>query len=260
MPETDRATPRSRAVNAIQITDPHISADPGELYDGVDTWVSLNAVIDAVLELEPAPDFVVATGDLVNDPAMGAYERLLAALRRLPAPVYCLAGNHDDPARLARMLDRDNVSTPRLVECGNWTLPLLNTCVPGSEGGRLAEAELGFLEACLRSTRAAHILVCMHHPPVSVDSPWMDAMGLENKEALFRILDTCERVRGVLWGHIHQEFDQLRNGVRLLGTPSTCVQFTPGADRYIKADMPPAYRVLHLFSDGGIETEIVPVL
>ena len=258
MPQAARVAPRTGAVNAIQITDTHVYADPGERYDGLDTLASLNAVIDAILLRDESPDFVLATGDLVNDPGPASYRRLSAVLQRLPAPVYCLAGNHDDPELLAGILDRANMGAPRLVECGDWRVALLNTCVPGREGGRLAHSELEFLEASLKAGRR-HVLVCLHHPPVPVGSPWMDAMGLENGETLFRILDAHPQVRGVLWGHIHQQFDGARANMRLLGTPSTCVQFTPGADHYLKADAPPAYRVLRLNPDGRIETEVVPV-
>ena len=37
------------------------------------------------------------------------------------------------------------------------------------------------------------------------------------------VLDRHDNVRALLWGHIHQAFDQSRNGVRLLATPSTGV-------------------------------------
>ena len=35
------------------------------------------------------------------------------------------------------------------------------------------------------------------------------------------------QVRGVLCGHVHQEYDALHQGVRFLATPSTCIQFMP---------------------------------
>lgn len=248
--------PNGPVVHAFQITDTHIASDPDERYDGVDTLASLNDVIGALLRQDPAPDFVLATGDLANDPTPGAYGRLLHSLERLPVPVCCLPGNHDDPELMTRMLPRGRISAPRAVRSGNWILPLLNTCVPGREGGRLSGSELAFLDSCLRSDGATHALVCLHHPPVSVGSPWMDAMGLDNGADLFRIVDASPAVKAVLWGHIHQRFDQCQNGVRLLGTPSTCVQFTPGSDRYIKAEAQPGYRSLRLNPDGKIDTSV----
>jgi Icc protein len=64
-------------------------------------------------------------------------------------------------------------------------------------------------------------------------------------------------VRGLVWGHVHQRYDALRNGVRLLATPSTCAQFLPRAEQFAVDRMPPAYRTLELKADGSITTEVV---
>jgi len=85
----------------------------------------------------------------------------------------------------------------------------------------------------------------------------MDAMALENPGRLFTILDRSDRVRAVIWGHIHQVFESERRGVLLLGSPSTCVQFKPGADDYLVDDLAPGFRELLLLPDGSIETTVI---
>jgi Icc protein len=44
--------------------------------------------------------------------------------------------------------------------------------------------------------------------------------------------------------------------VRLMGTPSTCMQFTQNSDEFAVDTRPPAYRWLELEPDGGLETGI----
>jgi Icc protein len=44
--------------------------------------------------------------------------------------------------------------------------------------------------------------------------------------------------------------------IRLMGTPSTCMQFEQNADEFEVDGRPPAYRWLELGADGGIETGI----
>jgi Icc protein len=44
--------------------------------------------------------------------------------------------------------------------------------------------------------------------------------------------------------------------IRLMGTPSTCMQFAQDADEFEVDHRPPAYRWLELGADGGIETGI----
>ncbi|MDB4542942.1 phosphodiesterase, partial [bacterium] len=63
-------------------------------------------------------------------------------------------------------------------------------------------------------------------------------------------------VRGVLWGHVHQEVDRLHNDVRLLASPSTCVQFAPGSPGFRADDQAPGYRWLDLHEDGTIATAV----
>jgi len=60
----------------------------------------------------------------------------------------------------------------------------------------------------------------------------------------------------VLWGHVHQEFDQSMQGVRWLATPSTCVQFTPRSDDFAVDSTAPGYRWLRLYDDGHIQTAV----
>jgi Icc protein len=56
---------------------------------------------------------------------------------------------------------------------------------------------------------------------------------------------------------VHQNYDALRKGVRLLATPSTCAQFLPNSDDFALDPRPPAYRTLELRADGSLLTEVV---
>lgn len=239
-----------------QFTDTHLAADPGAELLGVNVRDSLRRVVAAAARDLPPPDLVLATGDLVHDASAAGYAALAATLGVLPAPVYCLPGNHDDPARLRTALAAGRVRHAGEWVQRGWQLILLDSTQPGRAAGRLAAAELARLRDLLRQRPDHHALVCLHHPPVAIGSPWMDAMGLENGDELIAELDAHPQVRGVVWGHIHQAFDAERNGVRLLGTPSTCVQFLPGAARCTPDPQPPGYRWLRLHADGRIDSAV----
>jgi Icc protein len=87
-------------------------------------------------------------------------------------------------------------------------------------------------------------------------SKWLDEVGLENGDELFAVLDRHPQVRVLLWGHVHQAYEGLRKRVRMLSTPSTCAQFTPGSDGFAVDRRPPAYRWIDLHADGRIETGV----
>jgi Icc protein len=84
----------------------------------------------------------------------------------------------------------------------------------------------------------------------------MEPIGLRNPDALFAVLERFPQTRALLWGHVHQEFDQQRGGLRLMASPSTCIQFAPNSEDFGLDSLPPGYRWLRLLEDGQIETGV----
>src|SRR5438874_2027771 len=79
-----------------QITDTHIKPEGVLAYERVDTAGFLARAVDHILHLDPRPDVVLATGDLVDGGTAEEYQRLRRLLAPLPMPVYVIPGNHDD--------------------------------------------------------------------------------------------------------------------------------------------------------------------
>jgi Icc protein len=245
-----------QTVQLLQVTDPHLFGDPAtELY-GVNTADSLRLTLAAALADGPAPDAVLVTGDIGDDMSAEAYAHFRRTLQDCGAPVFCLPGNHDDPALMTTLLDGDGFQYCGRARIGGWGLVLLDTHVPGRPHGRLAAAELERLDAELRALDDAPVLVALHHPPLPVGSAWLDGVGLTNGDAFLDVLDRHSNVRCVLAGHVHQEFDAPRGGVRILATPSTCAQFTPRTERCVMDRRPPGYRWLSLHADGSLTTRV----
>lgn len=246
-------SPDSTPARLLQITDTHLFADASKTLHGVNTRESLQRVLDSAAR-QPRPDLVLATGDLVHDqPA--AYPVLAAMLKQLHAPVAAIAGNHDDAEEL-HTIQASGLQVGGVHRLGAWRILLLNTQVSGKVGGHLNQSDLRFLEDGLYAAGRDHVLVALHHHPVPLHSPWLDRIALDNPGKLFAVLDRFDNVRVVLWGHVHQEFESRRGDVRLLATPSTCVQFLPRAQKFTLDQKPPGMRWLSLHADGHIETRI----
>ncbi|HKJ87502.1 MAG TPA: phosphodiesterase, partial [Gammaproteobacteria bacterium] len=81
-------------------------------------------------------------------------------------------------------------------------------------------------------------------------------MRVDNAEGLFEVLDRHDQVRAVVFGHVHQQFETTRKGVRYLAAPSTCLQFLPGAAVSTYEERPPGFRWLRLGADGSLETGV----
>lgn len=245
-----------KSTRLIQLTDPHLYGGAHEALRGVQTLPALERVLAHAQAHGPAPDAWLVTGDLVQDDAGGYahFRRLFAPLGR---PVLCLPGNHDEPQAMRRALAGEPFRILGTFDLGAWRIVLLDSTIVGEAGGRLAAAELQALEEALAGAPQRHALVCLHHHPVSMSSRWLDRVGLENAAELFAVIERHGNVRAIVWGHVHQAFDGLRRGVRLLATPSTCAQFLPGADDFAIDSRPPAYRTLELRADGSLATDIV---
>ena len=239
-----------------QLTDCHLLDDPKARLGGVDTQATLAAVIDELARADPAPDVILATGDLTQLGEAGAYGRMQSLLQRLAMPVYCLPGNHDHRETFAAAMPGDGIHVTRSLCRGGWQLIFLDSTIPGEDDGRLSEGELTALDDALGAHPDHHALVCLHHHPVVVGGAWRDAVSLENPDDLFAVLDRHRCVRGMLFGHIHQAFEGYHHGVKLMGTPSTCFQFVDDNGHLGIAEDPPAYRRLALAPDGAIESTI----
>jgi Icc protein len=243
-------------VRILQISDPHLFADPSGRLRGAETLSSLRHVLAHAARRRMSFDAVLCTGDIVNDDA-GGYAHFARELSAFGKPVYCVPGNHDNPGVMRRALSQKPFQVGGYVDLGSaWRMVLLDSCLPGRASGRISGTELRALDAALSGTER-YTMVCMHHHPVGMSSHWLDAVGIENAAEFFKVLDAHSRVRAVSWGHVHQCFDGRRQGVRLLATPSTGGQFLPLSDEFALDQRPPAYRRLSLHSDGTIETDVV---
>lgn len=244
-----------RALRVLQLTDPHLMADPaGELL-GVNTRDSLDAVIAQVLRDHGQPDFILATGDIAQDATEEAYRVFGEKLKAFQCSSAWMAGNHDDSPVLASIASEIQADRRHIVQ-GGWQFVLLDTSVPGKVFGELAESELTFLEKTLEENPELPALIALHHHPVEIDTRWMSPIGLHNRDAFWRVVDRFAQVKIVLWGHIHQDLDQTRNSVRLLATPSTCIQFTAGSVEFSVEDKSPGYRWFELLPSGEFFTEV----
>jgi Icc protein len=243
-------------VRVVQVTDSHIFADPKGCLLGLNTRESFEAVCERVTKEEWKADFLLATGDLAQDASPEAYQYLADYFARFDFPTYWLAGNHDNTQTMQETFKNSKVSSSKQIITEHWQIILLDSSVPEMVHGSLSKIELSFLESCLKEHPDKHSLVVLHHHPVDVNCSWLKNIGLKNKKALQNLISKFDNVKGVLWGHIHQEYEQLHNGIPYIATPSSCVQFTPGSEGFSADTKGPGYRYLSLFSDGRIESVV----
>ena len=239
----------------VHLSDSHLFGEVHGTLLGMNTRDSLQKVIELVRVQQSQIDLLLATGDLSQDGTLASYQQFRELTRQLDAPARWIPGNHDEPQIMAEAAVQSAL-LDSVVDIGNWRVTLLDSAVPGSVPGYLQDEQLQLLARSLSEAPERHHLVCLHHHPVSIGCAWMEPIGLRNPEAFFEVLDRFPQVRAVLWGHVHQEIDQLRNNVRLIASPSTCIQFEPGSEDFKVGEQAPGYRWLRLLPDGRLETGV----
>lgn len=230
----------------IQITDTHLHADPEARSRVGMPLRQLHAVVAHARRQRP--DALLVTGDVSEDMTPASYRHAVDAFDTLGCPWSWIPGNHDRPEAMVEQ--REFLDE---VELGSWRLVGLDSRVDGHPHGALGQAQLQALAERLVGDERPTLLA-VHHPPVAIGSAWMDAIGLEDREALWQTLAPHTQVRAILCGHIHQAFshrhDRAQGEVSVHGCPATTDQFLAGSTHFALDEASrPGYRVIDLDAD-----------
>ena len=246
----------NKSFRLVQVTDTHLYADTSHVLVGMNCEQGLQDVMELIRKKEKVIAGVLLTGDASQDNSAVSYQRLHRTLATLGARQHWIPGNHDELKAMQKALDAGNRCFEKSIPFGDWQVLMLSSNVVGAVHGFLKKSELDFLEEQLETTKAKHVLVCLHHNPVPVKADWLQHHALQNPDALFAILDRYPQVRAVLFGHIHHELKRTRNGVQYFGSPSTCIQFHPTSEDFALDHRNPGYRWLELHDDGSVRTGV----
>lgn len=250
-------------VRVLQLTDLHLMADPLAELKGICTSTRFDAVMQAVSRIAGPVERLILTGDLAHDELLATYETLHRQLSDWLPKLRMVPGNHDDRTSIRKTFgERIQVESDRVVfvdEVAGWTLIGLDSQVTGELRGELGSAQLGWLEQQLVSRANRPIALFVHHPPVLIGSPWIDAIRMDDADSLWELLNRHRQVRLVCCGHIHQEQSVIRDSALVVTTPSTGVQFQPESESLIVDCVWPGFRVLDLEPDGTFRTHVIRV-
>jgi 3',5'-cyclic-AMP phosphodiesterase len=262
-PRSDASTPTATRLaegpgwhRLLQLTDPHLFADPDRQLLGVTTRRSFEAVLQRAVARASPNAVLVLTGDLVHDESADGYHALRHALDKTGLTYYCIPGNHDSLPLMAELLGPAALEEVAVRRLGDWNLLFLDSTVPGREHGRLGQARLAALDDALKADRGPTIIF-LHQHPIPIASTWMDRIAVVDGAGLIRLCESHPHVKALVFGHIHQEFVQRHRRFLILGSPSTCVQFMPRQADFAIDPLPPGYREIDLLPDGRIRTRVL---
>jgi Icc protein len=245
-----------------QISDVHLKPEGVLAYGVADTATPLARAVDHINRLNPRPDVVLATGDLVDEGSSDSYAYLTRLLSSLEPPLFIVPGNHDHKPSLYNALPGDDYLQQAVEEEGESYLcfsveeyPLrlvgLDTVTPGEHGGGLGRARLEWLDRTLSSQPKRPTVVFMHHPPFPSGIGHMDKEVFSGCNDLAEIIGKHPQVERILCGHVHRSIFRRFSG--------TIASVCPGIGMQLVLDLrgeapsmfilePPAV-MLHLWTD-----------
>ena len=260
----------TKQLRIAQISDLHIKP-PGRLaYRRVDTAQALQRCVACLNKLDPAPDFVVISGDLADTPDVEEYDHLARLLAPLQLRFACIPGNHDSRQMMRAAFPSADYAFSsgalnQLIALGELDLILLDSSVPGMPHGELDAPTLRWLDATLASASKRPALLFLHHPPFLTGISHMDRQNLGNASALAEIIQRHPRVQLVGCGHVHRAALTIFTGVACTICPAPNHAVDLDLDRLRAPSFkiePPAFHLHTWFPGadfGSVVTHQVPI-
>jgi 3',5'-cyclic AMP phosphodiesterase CpdA len=192
-----------------QISDTHIALDTPDAEQRIRDF---ELTIADINRLDPAPDVIVHTGDIVHNGRQDEYAHSLATLARAQMPVYVLAGNKDDRVKL-----REAFATYGYLAAGSdfidyaidefpVRLIALDTLSSRSNKGDFCLERVSRLTDLIEAETTKPVAVFTHHPPFEV-TVGPERLHFETPETMSRLrqaLQSSPRVVGIFSGHVHR--------------------------------------------------------
>jgi len=226
----------------IQISDCHI--DDQKLVRKINTQANLSLIInDLILKSFSA---LIISGDLTENGTLVSYEIIKKIIAPIDVNFSVLPGNHDDDLHFPIIFNKNYLKS---LSIDNWEIITLNSTQKNKVGGFLSDEQLQLLSEKILSLNNKFIILCLHHPPVSMESEWNDELSLENTADFFNVVDQFKNIKAIIWGHAHECKEFNRKGLKLFSCPSSAWQFND-------CDMI-GYNHYHLSVEGEIYCETV---
>ncbi len=212
----------------LHISDTHLLAGGGRLYDRVPSEQHLRRLFAEFEASGARPDAIVFTGDLADRGEPDAYRRLREIVdpvaHALGARVVWVMGNHDERrAFRSGLLDEPASDAPvdAVVDLDGLRVITLDSTVPGFHHGEVSAEQRRWLRDELATPAPHRTILAMHHPPVPSVLDLAATVELRDQSSLAEVIAGSD-VRAILAGHLHYSSTAMFAGVPVSVASATC--------------------------------------
>ena len=242
-----------------QISDTHIALDTPDADQRIGDFERTIADVNA---LNPAPDMILHTGDIVHNGRTDEYAEAVRILAKANAPVYVIPGNKDDRTNLRAAFSPHGYLKPGadFIEYSLEDYPVrliaVDTLSTNSNKGDFCPVRAKRLNDLINAETKKPIAVFAHHPPFEVPvGP--NPLNFETPEKMARLRDVLQhsgRVVGVFSGHVHRAAEGHIGSIPAIVMPCIATPLRKGEyPAHMKES--PIYYIHRFDADGSFTTE-----
>jgi len=250
----------------LHLSDTHLRAAGGRLYDRVDSEALLAGALREIEASGARPEAIVFTGDLADRGEPDAYARIRAlvepAAARIGAQLIWVMGNHDERSAFrAGLLDEPADAAPidRVYDVNGLRVIALDSSVPGAHHGELSDAQLEWLNVELALPAPHGTILALHHPPVPCVLDLAVTVELREQRRLAEVLRGSD-VRAIIAGHLHYSTFASFAGIPVSVASATCYTQDLGVPAGVTRarEGAQAFNLVHVYEDTVMHS-VVPV-
>lgn len=225
----------AREIKFVQVTDSHFAT---EYNNASQREVEGSSIFlkDAVKDINHVPDldFVVFTGDNIDQPNSDELKRFLTVANQLKVPYYMIIGNHEvfksqnftkkDYLSFVRKYSKPNVYKPRSTNYVFWKKGVVFIVVDGTKevipgpAGYFKKDTLKWLDKKLTKYKRDQVVILQHFPLVA---PYYNRTHTTyNAQDYKDMLKKHSNVIAIISGHYHANGEQMVDGVYHISTPA----------------------------------------
>ncbi|MDX9722184.1 MAG: metallophosphoesterase [Myxococcota bacterium] len=233
-------------IRIAQVSDAHIGLQlPAQ--NRADSKAQFLAVLDCLSHRNL--DLLIFSGDLAGEQGEDeAYLWLREAISVCTTPVVLMAGNHDEPERMRRLLEIPTARAPSDGLYFEQRIQDLRLLFLDSSSYRIPELQWDWLRSRVLDTPT---LLFVHHPPLLCSCRFMDEQApLKDAEVAWSKLCELEGIDAIFCGHYHTERSLRRDGRMVYLTPSTLFQIDPYSPDFQIAHTRPGFRMIEYGARG----------
>lgn len=243
-----------------QISDTHIALDTPDADRRIRDF---ERTIDDINSLDPAPDVIIHTGDIVHNGTLDEYVLAATIMSKAKLPIHLMVGNKDDRFNLRKTFSSSGylASNPDFVsyaiEKFSVRLLMLDTLHPGSNKGDFCEDRISDLVDLIGTHPERPTAVFAHHPPFHV-SEGPDPLHFQTDEIMQRFRRALQRsasIVGIFCGHVHRGVAGVVGNIPVLVVPSIATTLRKG-EYPPELTTCPIYHLHKYDPDWGFSSEI----